>query len=150
MALAYESARVDRVLPRSFSAGLFVNIGVFAYFGSILRGLTLYLQLGLGMSALRAGLTFAPLGVAFAATSILSRPLIARYGPRVASAGVVVAACALAGQLADIHVSGTVLLLDIGLLVPCFAASLLLPHRVRPPAAARQQELKAEAAIEVV
>src|SRR5262249_35665422 len=33
---------------RSFAAGLFVNMGVFTYFGSILLGLTLFLQLGLG------------------------------------------------------------------------------------------------------
>jgi EmrB/QacA subfamily drug resistance transporter len=91
---------------RSFSAGLFVNVGVYVYFGSVLLGLTLFLQLGLGMSALDAGLTFAPLGIAFAATSLLARPLIARYGPRVASAGLVVAAAALAGQLLNIRLSG--------------------------------------------
>ena len=64
---------------RSFSAGLVVNIGVFAYFGSILLGLTLFLQLGLGLSALDAGLSFAPLGVALrrhvAAHPAADRPL---------------------------------------------------------------------------
>src|SRR5581483_9522110 len=103
---------------RSFAAGLFVNIGVFAYFGSILLGLTLFLQLGLGLSALDAGLSFAPLGVAFAATSLLARPLIARYGPRVASVGLVVAAFGLLGQLLDIHFSGTAT--DPGRLAPLF------------------------------
>jgi EmrB/QacA subfamily drug resistance transporter len=92
---------------RSFSAGLVVNVGVFAYFGSILLGLTLFLQQGLGLSALDAGLSFAPLGVAFAATSLLTRPLIARYGARVVSVGLLVALAALTGQLLDIHFSGT-------------------------------------------
>ena len=92
---------------RSFSAGLVVNVGVFAYFGSILLGLTLFLQQGLGLSALDAGLSFAPLGVAFAATSLLTRPLIARYGARVVSVGLVVAFAAIGGQLLDIHFSGS-------------------------------------------
>src|SRR5579862_1682113 len=92
---------------RSFAAGFAVTIGVFVYFGSILLGLTLFLQLGLGLSALDAGLSFAPLGVSFAAASLLGRPLIARYGPRVATAGLVVAAAGLVGLLLDIHFSGT-------------------------------------------
>jgi EmrB/QacA subfamily drug resistance transporter len=105
---------------RSFSAGLVVNIGVFAYFGSILLGLTLFLQLGLGLSALDAGLSFAPLGVAFAATSLLTRPLIARYGAGVVSVGLLVALAALAGQFLDIHFSGTAT--DAVRLAPLFFA----------------------------
>jgi EmrB/QacA subfamily drug resistance transporter len=92
---------------RSFSAGIAVNIGVFAYFGSILLGLTLFLQLGLGLSALDAGLSFAPLGVGFAATSLLARSLIGKHGSRVVTWGLVVALAALSAQLLDIHFSGT-------------------------------------------
>jgi EmrB/QacA subfamily drug resistance transporter len=92
---------------RSFSAGLVVNACVFAYFGSFLLGLTLFLQQGLGLSALDAGLSFAPLGIGFAATSLLSRPLIARYGAGVVTAGLVVAFTALTAMLLDIHLSGT-------------------------------------------
>jgi len=105
---------------RSFSAGLVVNVGVFAYFGSILLGLTLFLQQGLGLSALRAGLSFAPLGVGFALTSLVARPLIARHGARVVTGGLVVAAAALAGQLLDIHLSGTAT--DAARLAPLFFA----------------------------
>jgi MFS family permease len=92
---------------RSFSAGVAVNIGVFTYFGSILLGLTLFMQLGLGLSALDAGLSFAPLGIGFAATSLLARSLIARHGSRVVTGGLAVALCALSAQLLDIHLSGT-------------------------------------------
>jgi MFS family permease len=92
---------------RSFSAGLVINAGVYVYFGSIMLGLTLFLQRGLGLSALDAGLTFAPLGAAFAVTSLLARPLIANRGPLVVRGGLVAATVALAGLLIDIHLSGT-------------------------------------------
>jgi EmrB/QacA subfamily drug resistance transporter len=117
LALAYERRLARRggqplldlslFSARSFSAGIVVNIAVFLYFGSILLGLTLFLQLGLGLSPLDAGLSFAPLGVGFAVTSLLARPLIARYGARVVTGGVLVAFAALVGQLLDIHFSGT-------------------------------------------
>ena len=105
---------------RSFSAGLVVNVAVFTYFGSILLGLTLFLQLGLGLSALHAGLSFAPLGVGFAITSLLARPLIARYGASVVTGGIVVAVAALGGQLLDIHFSGNAI--DAVRLAPLFFA----------------------------
>ena len=92
---------------RSFSAGLAINALVYAYFGSIMLGLTLLLQRGLGLSALDAGLTFAPLGVAFAATSLLARPVIARYGSHVVRGGLVAVTVGLVGLLLDIHLSGT-------------------------------------------
>jgi MFS family permease len=105
---------------RSFSAGLVVNACVFVYFGSILLGLTLFLQRGLGLSPLDAGLSFAPLGVGFAATSLLARPLIARHGARVVTGGLVLALVALAGLLLDIHASGTAT--DLARLAPLFLA----------------------------
>jgi EmrB/QacA subfamily drug resistance transporter len=92
---------------RSFSAGIAINALVYAYFGSIMLGFTLFLQRGLGLSALDAGLTFAPLGVAFAATSLLARPLIARHGSLVVRGGLVAVTLALVGLLLDIHLSGT-------------------------------------------
>jgi EmrB/QacA subfamily drug resistance transporter len=91
---------------RSFSAGMVVNAGMFAYYGSVLLGLTLFLQVGLGLSPLEAGLSFAPLGVSFAITSLVAQPVIARHGARAVSAGLVVALAALAGLLLDVHLSG--------------------------------------------
>jgi EmrB/QacA subfamily drug resistance transporter len=91
---------------RSFSAGLVVNAGMFAYFGSVLLGITLFLQYGLGLSPLDAGLSWAPLGVGFAITSLLAQPLIARHGARIVSVGLVLAWLALVGLLVDINLSG--------------------------------------------
>jgi EmrB/QacA subfamily drug resistance transporter len=105
---------------RSFSAGLVVNAGMFAYFGSVLLGLTLFLQVGLGLSALDAGLSFAPLGVAFAITSLVAQPLIARHGARVVSAGLVLAVAALGGLLLDVNLSGEAT--DPARLAPLFFA----------------------------
>ena len=105
---------------RSFSAGLVVNAGMFAYFGSVLLGLTLFLQVGLKLSPLDAGLSFAPLGVGFGITSLLAQPLIARHGARVVTAGLVVAGAALAGLLLDINLSGSAT--DPARLAPLFFA----------------------------
>jgi EmrB/QacA subfamily drug resistance transporter len=105
---------------RSFSAGLAVNAGMFAYFGSVLLGLTLFLQVGLGLSPLRAGLSFAPLGIAFAITSLLAQPMIARHGARVVSAGLLVAVAALVGLLLDVNLSGDAI--DTTRLAPLFFA----------------------------
>ncbi len=105
---------------RSFSSGLVVNACVFAYFGSILLGLTLFMQRGLGMSALEAGLSFAPLGVGLITMSLLARPLIARHGARVVTGGLVIVFFALIGMLLDIHLSGTAM--DPARLAPVFLA----------------------------
>ncbi len=54
---------------RVFSLGLGAGIAIFASFFSFVFTLTLLLQDGYGLSPLRAGLSFGPLGVAFAAAS---------------------------------------------------------------------------------
>jgi EmrB/QacA subfamily drug resistance transporter len=89
---------------RAFNAGLLVNLGFFAFFGSVLLTLTIFLQEGLHYSPMRAGLTFAPLGVAFALSSLRGRRLHARYGTAIISLG---AATALAGVIGLAIVVGT-------------------------------------------
>lgn len=78
---------LDLFRRRTFAAGLVITMAVYAYFGSFMLGLALYLQAGLHFSALHAGLTFAPVGVAFAATSLLVRPFIAMHGARIIALG---------------------------------------------------------------
>jgi EmrB/QacA subfamily drug resistance transporter len=91
---------------RAFNVGLLVNLGFFSFFGSVLLTLTIFLQEGLRYSPMRAGLTFAPLGVAFALSSLRGRGLHARYGTAVISFGAAAALAGVAGLAAVIGVSG--------------------------------------------
>ncbi len=89
---------------RAFNVGLLVNLGFFAFFGSVLLTLTIFLQDGLHYSPMRAGLTFAALGVAFALSSLRGRRLHARYGTTIIAVG---AATALLGVIGLAVVVGT-------------------------------------------
>jgi EmrB/QacA subfamily drug resistance transporter len=80
---------------RQVTAGLAANLGFFVFFGSFLLAMTVFLQEGQHRSPLDAGLTFAPLGVAFALSSLAARRLVAVYGPRVLTAGVLVSLTSL-------------------------------------------------------
>jgi MFS family permease len=57
--------------------------------------LALLLQDGIGLTPLGAGLSFAPLGIAFAVASILARGFVARFGARVILIGTGLAAVGL-------------------------------------------------------
>ena len=91
---------------RAFNVGLLVNLGFFSFFGSVLLTLTIFLQEGLKYSPMRAGLTFAPLGVAFALSSLRGRSLHARYGTVIISVGAAAALLGVAGLALVIAVSG--------------------------------------------
>jgi EmrB/QacA subfamily drug resistance transporter len=91
---------------RAFNSGLMVNFGFFAFFGSVLLTLTLFLQEGMHYSPMRAGLTFAPLGVAFALSSLRGRTLHARFGTAVISAGALAALLGVVGLAVIVKVSG--------------------------------------------
>lgn len=92
---------------RSFNAGLGAIAGYMALFGSFMLGLTLLLQAGLHLTPLSAGLTFGPLGVTFAITSILSSRLVGRYGPVVTSVGSVISGLGVLGLLLELWASGS-------------------------------------------
>jgi EmrB/QacA subfamily drug resistance transporter len=101
LALAYESrlARrggsplVDLTLftGRAFSAGLGIAVAFMAFFTSSFFVLSLLLQTGLGLSPLRAGLSFTPFALLAIGTALTGRRLITRYGP----AAVIRAGCAI-------------------------------------------------------
>jgi EmrB/QacA subfamily drug resistance transporter len=78
---------LDLFSERAFNWGLATSVALFAAFFSLMFALTLVLQDGLGLSPLNAGLTFAPLGMAFALASVTAKRFIARYGPRVITVG---------------------------------------------------------------
>jgi EmrB/QacA subfamily drug resistance transporter len=91
---------------RSFTAGLVVNVAFMAFFGSFIFTLTLLLQSGLGLSALHAGLTFAPLGILLGVTSVLGRRLMARYGLKTLALGAAISAIGVAVIVLELHMRG--------------------------------------------
>ncbi|ONH22518.1 MFS transporter [Pseudofrankia asymbiotica] len=102
---------------RGFSAGLGIATAFMAFFASSLFVLSLLLQIGLGLSALHAGLSFGPFCLAAVATALVGRKLIARLGARtvirigcaISASGTIVLAGALAaagGQVATGWVIG--------------------------------------------
>ncbi|HWC38290.1 MAG TPA: MFS transporter [Acidimicrobiales bacterium] len=122
---------------RAFNLGLLVNLGFFSFFGSVLLTLTVFLQEGVHDSPLTAGLTFAPLGVAFAASSLAGRRLQARWGTNVITAGTAIALVGIVGltlvvseaglSATAIELSPVLVLIGIGsgLVVPLIVAGVL-------------------------
>lgn len=74
---------------RPYMFGLSLGTFYFAGFTSIFLILTLYLQNGLGYSALEAGATVTPFAIGSALTSWLSGKLVERYGRWLAVVGIV-------------------------------------------------------------
>jgi EmrB/QacA subfamily drug resistance transporter len=105
---------------RHFNAGLGINMLMMFYFGSYMLGLTLFLQAGLHLGPLEAGLVFGPLGIMFGISSVLAQRLVVRFGSAVITAGALVTALALVIQLTVLWIRGT----DIG------ATDLLLPMTI--------------------
>lgn len=91
---------------KAFNLGLGTSIALFAAFFSVVFTLTLVMQNGLGLSPLMAGLTFAPLGVAFAVASIAAKKQIAKRGPSVIAFGTGVVIVGLAILLAILFFAG--------------------------------------------
>ena len=74
---------VNLLRERAFAAGLTIAGGYLTFFAGYMLCMALLVQDGLGLSPLRAGLSFAPLGTSFAISSFLAR----RFGGRVVSIG---------------------------------------------------------------
>jgi hypothetical protein len=72
---------------RSYLVGLAAVVAFLGYFASFMFTLTLFLQGGLGLSALGAGLVFAPMGVLFSVTALAGGGLVRRFGVRAVLAG---------------------------------------------------------------
>ncbi|MGI8646688.1 MAG: MFS transporter [Mycobacteriales bacterium] len=89
---------------RSFAVGLVINVAFMAFFGSFIFTLTLLLQSGLGLSALHAGLTFAPLGALLATTSVLGRRLMGHYGLKILTLGAGISAVGVVTLAVELHV----------------------------------------------
>jgi EmrB/QacA subfamily drug resistance transporter len=116
---------------RSFVAGLICNVGMMAFFGSLLLVITIVLQSGMGLSAFQAGLVFLPLGAVLGGTSLVARRLLARYGPAVITAGSAITTAALVLLLVLAHFRGPAL--GVADLVPVMALIGLGQGLAYPP-----------------
>ncbi len=109
---------------RAFSAAL--GIGMVS--GTVMAGtfllVTLYLQLVLGLSPLRAGLWLVPLNLAMVGSTMLAPQLARRYRPaHVMAAGLVIAAGGLL-LVTQVDASGGMPLLVTGFLLACVGIAL--------------------------
>jgi EmrB/QacA subfamily drug resistance transporter len=103
---------------RGVTVGLAAQLLFWSGQASFFLVLSLYLQLGRGMSALHSGLVFTILAGAYLATSLRAPALTMRHGRRVLAAGAGVLAIGhvtLALTVADVGVGGSVLALAPGL-----------------------------------
>jgi MFS family permease len=88
---------------RGFSAGMAIAITFFLGIASFGLVLTLFLQIGLGFSALHAGLTFLPFSAGVLISSGAAARLAPRFGRGVTMAGALVIAAAMAGLIVTVH-----------------------------------------------
>jgi EmrB/QacA subfamily drug resistance transporter len=120
---------------RAFPAALLTSTLFFAATTGLTLVVVLYLQLGLGLGVLAAGLTLLPWSLGLALASVLAgRVLVPRYGRRIMFVGLGVL---LAGVLAASHATGRADLLvplgiaglGMGLFAPAFFTTALKPLR---------------------
>ena len=98
----------------SFRRGLGANLAFVGFFSSFMFTLTLFLQVGLGLSAFRAGLAFTPLAVLFSVTALKGPRLQARLGPAVPAFGACLSAAAMLGLAALVGFGGDVTVWQVG------------------------------------
>ncbi len=88
---------------RGFSVGMAIAMTFFLGIASFGLVLTLFLQLGLGFTALHAGLTFLPFSLGVLASSGAAARLAPRFGRGVTMAGALIIAGGMAGLIAAVH-----------------------------------------------
>ena len=92
---------------RAFAAGTGISLVYFAGFIGLLFVLSLYLQLGLGWSALHAGLTILPFAGGTFAGAAFSDPLARRLGRNVLQLGSALVTAATLAVILIIHAQGS-------------------------------------------
>lgn len=97
---------LDLLQDKAYSAGLTIGSLYLGTFTGFLLAVTLLLQGGLGLSPLSAGLTFGPLGIAFATSSIAGRGLAARHPGRTATAGAMISLTGMTSLAVIMAVAG--------------------------------------------
>jgi EmrB/QacA subfamily drug resistance transporter len=92
---------------RSFRLGLALSLVFYAAIPVFFLILALYLQDGLGLSALESALVFTPLAVTYVASSLSAPRLFARAGDRLLAAGAGITAAGAVAAVATVAVAGT-------------------------------------------
>ena len=118
---------IDLFKIKDFRIGIIAALFHFMAHTSFLLVIAVYLQNGLGISALDAGLYFILPGTLFTLSSMLSIKLVVRYGKRVLQAGVVLLVLTFSLQiwLFKPHVNGWYIFLLLG--IYGFGNGLVLP-----------------------
>ena len=88
---------------RAFTAGVVINLAYQLMMASFFLVLALFLQDGLGLSALQSGLIFLPLGLGYFAASVQSGKLAARLGPQVLALGALIVSAGYLLLAANLH-----------------------------------------------
>jgi hypothetical protein len=88
---------------RAFSVGMAVAVTFFLGIASFGLVLTLFLQLGLGFTALHAGLTFLPFSLGVLMSSGAAARLAPRFGRGVTVAGALIIAAGMAAMIGIVH-----------------------------------------------
>ncbi|TQS41016.1 MFS transporter [Cryptosporangium phraense] len=107
------AGRTPLVMPslfgkRSFSSALIVGLLFFAAMTGLMLALTLYLQIGLGYSPLRAGLTVGPWPFGIAIGAVLAMAvLVPRFGRWVIIGSSLVMAAGIAGVWLTLELAGS-------------------------------------------
>jgi predicted MFS family arabinose efflux permease len=105
LAAGHGSPLIDLTLfrERAFSAGVVTNLAYQMMMPSFFLVLALFLQDGLGLSALQSGLIFLPLGLGYFAASVQSAKIAARLGPQVLALGSLVVSAGYLMLAAAVH-----------------------------------------------
>jgi EmrB/QacA subfamily drug resistance transporter len=118
----------DLFRERAFTVGVLASVVFYAGMASFFLVLAVYLQEGMGMSALDSGLVFTALAIGYLIASAGAEALAPRFGRQVLAAGGVVRAVALVGlalTVAAIGTGGSPLLLVPALAVDGLGMGLL-------------------------
>ena len=98
--------RLEFFACKSFAFGVPIAALFMASYAGFLFTLALYLQVGLGFSALQSGMTYTPMAIGFFLTSLASPRLIPLLGRQVLTLGYVVGAFGLAATATTVYAAG--------------------------------------------
>jgi EmrB/QacA subfamily drug resistance transporter len=98
--------RIELFACKSFAFGVPIAALFMANFAGYLFVLALYLQVGLGFSALQSGLTYTPTAIGFFITSLAAPQLIPLLGRQVLTVGYIIAAFGLAAAATTAYSAG--------------------------------------------